>query len=192
MAEHAEILTEIVKMSNDILKIYPTFLGDYVFTKFNVQMAAHVDASKDIVYDWLLTQEELPIGTDLKLSDDFLGTQSDISQSLLSADNWLKKARFCLDLAWKDMMEYQSDSEFNPKIRDLCKEMEKLQNKVVEAMKIDSLRVERDPPFTLECIPEELRSVADEEERNLRDWIFIRDSRKMLAGISQIFGNYVS
>ncbi len=94
------------------------------------------------------------------------------------ADNWLKKARFCLDLACKE-----SDSEFNPKLRDLSKEMEKLQNKVVKAMKIDSLKVERDPSFTLECIPEELRSVADQAERNVRDFVFIRDSRKMLAGI---------
>ncbi len=59
MAEHAEILTEIVKMTIDTLKIYPTFLGEYVFTKFNVQVPAQIDAAKDIMYDWLLTQEEL-------------------------------------------------------------------------------------------------------------------------------------
>ncbi len=193
MPSYEENLQKIVKLANEVLSIYPTFLGDWVFANFKVPMSAHLAASRDIHYDWLLNEQELPMDTSLKLPDEWLKdkAQSDVGKNLIVADNWLKKARVVLQITWDDMVDLDAKNEFNPKVKNIFNGMVGVQDKIIETMAIDQIRVQRDPPLSTELVPDELKNMPPGEERNLRDWIFLRDTRNMMEGISQIFGKMV-
>ncbi len=191
MPSYEENLQKIVKLANEVLAVYPTFLGDWVFANFKVPMSAHLAASRDITYDWLLTKEELPMDTSLKLPDDWLKTQTDVGHNLITADDWMKKARVVLQITWDDMVDLDAKNEFNPKVKAIFNGMVNVQDKIIETMAIDQIRVQRNPPLGTDFVPDELKKMEPGEERNLRDWIFLRDTRNMMEGISQIFGKMV-
>ena len=184
-------LQHIVKLANDVLKTYPTFLGDWVFSTFQVPMSAHLAASKDIHYDWLLPEGELPTDSSGKLESEWLESQTDVAEALVKADNYIKKIRRTIQITWDDMIDKDAKNEHNPKLKAISLGCVKLQDKIIETMAIDQIRVHRDPPLPDDFIPEELTHMDDSEERDLRDWIFLRDSKAMLDAISQLFGHYV-
>jgi len=93
-----------------------------------------------------------------------------------------------LKVTWNDMVDKDARSEFNPKVKSIVQGMIKIQDAIVEAMKIDQLRVDRDPALPQDWVPTELRYMSDSQERDLRDWIFLREAKGFLEIIQQIFG----
>lgn len=178
-------------MCNDILRVYPTFLGDWVFDTFKVPIGAHLAASKDIHYDWLLGPDEIPMEKGGKLNNEWLEAQANVDESLVMADNYLKKILRTLQTTWEDMIDKDAKSEWNPKLKAITQGCTKLQDKIVDTMAIDQIRVQRDPALPEDFIPEELTNMKDGMERDLRDWIYLRESKIMLDTISQLFGHYV-
>lgn len=187
MAPYTENLKAIVSLTNETLSIYPSFIGDWVFETFKVPMATHQEASKDITYDWLLTAEEAPLDASGKLAEEWMKEHCDIKTVLIQADNLLKKAKKAIQLVWDDMVEADVNNENNKKVKEVSLGINKIQDKIVDTMNIDQVRVERDPPVTTDFIPEELRNMQEGEERNLRDWIILRDVRTILSTIAQLF-----
>ena len=189
--KYTKALQEIVRLCNDVLAIYPTFLGDWVFDTFQVPMAAHLAASRDIHYDWLLAKDDLPMEGNGKLNYEWLESQTDVKAALVQADNYIKKIRKTLQTTWDDMCDKDAKCDYNPKLKAITLGCVTLQDKIIETMAIDQIRVNRDPALPEDFIPEELVKMDDNQERDLRDWIYLRDSKTMLDAISQLFGHYI-
>ena len=127
----------------------------------------------------------------MSLDNDWLEAQTDVKTALKEADNYLKKIRATLQTTWDDMIDKDAKSEYNPKLKAITLGCKSLQDKIIETMAIDQLRVHRDPALPEDFIPEELNNMKDSKERDLRDWIYLRDSKVMLEAITQLFGHYI-
>jgi hypothetical protein len=172
--------------------IYPTFLGDWVFDTFRCPMSVHLLASKDIEYDWLLEKGECPVNNAGKLSEKWLGEHMAVGPALAQADNMLARMIMVLQLAWEQMQDHDVQGEYNKKFKQIITAMTALQDKIVSTMGEDQIRAQRDPPLPDDFIPEEYANLEAGEDRNLRDWIFVRESKKVCEVIAQIFGHFVT
>jgi len=90
MPPYEDQMQLIIRLTNETLAIYPTFIGDWVFAKFRVPMSSHIRASKDIGYEWLLNHDEAPLDDNGKVSDEWLETRTDVKENLVTGDNFLK------------------------------------------------------------------------------------------------------
>ena len=177
---YKESFNDISKLAKDVLAIFPTFLAHWVWEKFHIPITTHNNLTKNVNYIWLLSKKDLPRDRKGNLIESFLEEMTQMNNFLQKADDFVKRARLIVLITYDDMMDKDEGNSYSDKVKLMLRGIIRLEDKIVETMKDDKQRVNRNDRLPDDFVPSRLQDCKDPKERIMRDWIFFRTVQDML------------